>query len=240
MQLKRSNFSHLIASTPPDASIIARGISRRASAAGLSSRADPHRRSEPGISIDERPRRQIFAVDVQKIEQEEHERRRVAAVGRQLDYAERSDAVGAHAAELAVEIGLAHAQRRYGGGDRRIFVRPVEPGARQQLHCPTIEARVHAVAVAFDFVEPLFAIRRLVDELGQLRSDPSRQRGDGALHGKLIGSISDGSLFFTLPTRVLTGQQIISSEGYGASTAFKSRSWYSRRQKSPARRPLRR
>ena len=71
----------------------------------------------------------------------------------------------------------------------------------------------------------MFALRCLVDELGQLRSDPSRQRSgdDGALHGKLIGSISDGSLFLTLPTRVLTGQQIISSEGYGASTAFKSR-----------------
>jgi hypothetical protein len=27
------------------------------------------------------------------------------------------------------------------------------------------------------------------------------------------GSISEGSLFFTLPTRALTGQQIMSSEG---------------------------
>ena len=82
---------------------------------------------------------------------------------------------------------------------------------------------MHAVAVEFDFVEPLFAFRCLGDELGQLRSDPSRQRGgnDGALHGKLIGSISDGSLFLTLPTRALTGQQIISSEGYGASSAFR-------------------
>ena len=81
---------------------------------------------------------------------------------------------------------------------------------------------MHAVAVEFDFVEPLFALRCLVDELGQLRSDPSRQRGgnDGAIHGKLIGSISDGSLFLTLPTRVLTGQQVISSGGYGASTGL--------------------
>jgi hypothetical protein len=30
---------------------------------------------------------------------------------------------------------------------------------------------------------------------------------------KTIGSMSDGSLFLTLPTRALTGQQIISSEG---------------------------
>src|SRR6516162_11834173 len=42
-------------------------------------------------------------------------------------------------------------------------------------------------------------------------------------HCSRIGSIRLGSLFLTLPTRVLTGQQIISSEGYGASAAFKSR-----------------
>ena len=58
-------------------------------------------------------------------------------------------------------------------------------------------------------MESLFALRCLADELDQLRSDPSRQRRDGALHGKLIGAISDESLFFTLPTRVLTGQEII-------------------------------
>ena len=37
-----------------------------------------------------------------------------------------------------------------------------------------------------------------------------------------IGSISDASLFLTLPTRALIGQQIMSSEGQGASIAFRS------------------
>jgi hypothetical protein len=32
-------------------------------------------------------------------------------------------------------------------------------------------------------------------------------------HGKFIGSTKPGSLFLTLPTRALTVQQIISSEG---------------------------
>jgi len=41
-----------------------------------------------------------------------------------------------------------------------------------------------------------------------------------ARHGRLSGSSRPGSLFFTLPTRVLTGQQIIPSEGYGASKDF--------------------
>jgi hypothetical protein len=38
--------------------------------------------------------------------------------------AERSEAVGAYAAELAVEISLAGIERGYGLGDRRIFMRP--------------------------------------------------------------------------------------------------------------------
>ena len=68
-------------------------------------------RGEPGLPLDQRPRPQIFAIGVQKIEQKEHQRRGVAAVGRQLDHAERDDAVGADAARLAVEIGLACADR---------------------------------------------------------------------------------------------------------------------------------
>ena len=58
------------------------------------------------LAFDQGPRPDVFAVEIQKIEQEEHQRRGVAAVGRGLNHAERSDAVGAHAAQLAIEIGL--------------------------------------------------------------------------------------------------------------------------------------
>jgi hypothetical protein len=68
-------------------------------------------RGQARLTIDERPRHQILAVDVEKIEQEEHETGGVAGIGCQLDHAERGDAVGAHAAQLAVEIGLARAER---------------------------------------------------------------------------------------------------------------------------------
>jgi hypothetical protein len=51
---------------------------------------------------------------------------------------------------------------------------PVEPGAGQQAHGAAIEARMHAVAVELDFVEPLIAFRRRVDKLGELRPDPLR------------------------------------------------------------------
>ena len=40
-----------------------------------------------------------------------------------------------------------------------------------------IEPRMHAVAVVFDFMQPLVAVRRRVDQLGELRPDPLRQRG---------------------------------------------------------------
>ena len=60
---------------------------------------------------------------------------------------------------------------------------------------------MHAVAVVFDFVEPLLAFRRRIDQLGQLRPDPLRQR-DGR-HGACLhetdGSFSAFSDVLTLP-----------------------------------------
>jgi len=38
---------------------------------------------------------------------------------------------------------------------------------------------MHAVAVKLDFVQPLRPVRRLVDELGKLRSNPLRQCDSG-------------------------------------------------------------
>jgi hypothetical protein len=57
--------------------------------------------------------------------------------------------------------------------------RPVEPGAGQEAHRAAIQSGVHAEAVELDFVQPLVAFRRRVDELGQLRPNPLRQSGVG-------------------------------------------------------------
>jgi len=38
---------------------------------------------------------------------------------------------------------------------------------------------MHAIAVVFNFVERLVALRRGVDQLSQLQADPLRQRGRG-------------------------------------------------------------
>jgi hypothetical protein len=59
---------------------------------------------------------------------------RMAAVRGKLNDIERDGAVGADAAQFAVEIGLACVELGDGFGDRRILVRPVEAGACQQLH----------------------------------------------------------------------------------------------------------
>jgi hypothetical protein len=51
-------------------------------------------------------------------------------------------------------------------------MRPVETGAGQQPHRAAIEARMHAVAVEFDFVQPVRTFRRLLRERRQLWPDP--------------------------------------------------------------------
>jgi len=56
-------------------------------------------------------------------------------------------------------------------------VGPVKAGAGHEAHRAAIEARMHAVAVEFDFVQPLGPVGRLVDELGELRPYPLRQTG---------------------------------------------------------------
>jgi hypothetical protein len=132
---------------------------------------------EPFLAFDQWPCREILAVEVEKIEQEEHKAGGVAGVGRQLDHAERGDAVGADAAQLAVEISLAGGKRRDRPGDLRIFRGPVEPVAGQLLHLAAVEPGMHAEAVIFDFMQPLVAVRRRFDQLGELRLDPRRQTG---------------------------------------------------------------
>jgi len=132
---------------------------------------------EPLLAVDQRPGGDIVAVEMQKIEQVKDKPRRAAGVRCGLQAAEGRNAVGADAAEFAVEIGLTRVERRHGFGDRGIFVRPVEPGAGEQGDRAMVEARMQPVAVEFDFMQPLVAFRRRVDQLRELRRDPLRQSG---------------------------------------------------------------
>ena len=103
--------------------------------------------------------------------------RGVRVVGRELDDIKRGEAVGADAAQFAVEIGLARFKCRHRFGDGRVLMGPIEAGARQQLEGAAVEPRMQAVAVIFDFVQPAITVRRRVDQLRQLRPHPLRQGG---------------------------------------------------------------
>lgn len=54
---------------------------------------------------------------------------------------------------------------------------PIEPVAGEKPHLAMVEARMHAVTVELDFVQPLVALRRGVDQPGELRLDPFGQSG---------------------------------------------------------------
>jgi hypothetical protein len=110
---------------------------------------------------------------VDEIEKEKDESAAVTGVRCVLDQAEGRGAVGANAAQLPVEIGLPGRERRNRRSDCRVFGSPVQPGAGQQADRGPVQPGMHPVAVEFDFVQPLRPIGRLVDQLGELRFDPT-------------------------------------------------------------------
>jgi hypothetical protein len=67
------------------------------------------------------------------------------------------------AAEFAVDVSRLRLQICERRDDAWIFVAPVEPGASQELHAAVVDARGHAIAVQFDFMQPLRPRRRLLD-----------------------------------------------------------------------------
>jgi hypothetical protein len=76
--------------------------------------------------------------------------------------ADRTSCTKATANQFRLLVDLECAQCFEGAG---IFCAPVEAGARQQLHLAAIDPRVHAIAVEFDLMRPLVALRRLLYEL---------------------------------------------------------------------------
>ena len=123
-----------------------------------------------------RPRVKGFAIEVEEIEQEKDERIALACIRRVLDQAEGGGAIGANAAQLPVEIGLSRRQRRDRRRDRRIFMRPVEPGAGQQPDRAPVQPGMDAVPIELELVQPFPAFRRLINQLSELRFDPTGER----------------------------------------------------------------
>ena len=63
-------------------------------------------RRKARFALDQRPDADILAIEMQKVEDEEHQPSRIAGVRCRLDHAEGGDAVGEDPAQLAVDIGL--------------------------------------------------------------------------------------------------------------------------------------
>ena len=65
-------------------------------------------------------------------------------------------------AQLAIEIGGFDRELLQRLDRASVAVRPVEASPGQQLDIPAVDARMHAVAVVLDLVQPATASRRLV------------------------------------------------------------------------------
>jgi hypothetical protein len=131
---------------------------------------------KPLLPLLDRLRTDSLAVEMQQVEQEKDECLAVPGVRCILDQAEGGRAVRPDAAQFPVEIGLLGRERRYRRRYGRVFMRPVKPGARQQPNGAAVQPCMHAVAIELDFMEPFRPVRRLVDQLGELRLHPGGQR----------------------------------------------------------------
>jgi hypothetical protein len=127
------------------------------------------------LALDQRERCDVVAVQEQQIEREENELVRVAFVHRRLQAAENRNSVGIEGAQLAVEIGRFDRQALQRLNRAPVAVRPVEARAGQERGLAAVDARMHAVAVVLDLVDPSVARRSFFDQARQLRLDPFRR-----------------------------------------------------------------
>jgi hypothetical protein len=99
---------------------------------------------------------------------------------------------GEDAAEFAVQVGVLRRQPGDVLGDGGVFVGPGVAPAGQDLHVAGIKPGVHPVAVEFDFMQPVGAVRCGLDERRQLRLDPGWERGStNRVAGNIRGHCDD-------------------------------------------------
>ena len=139
------------------------------------------------LALDELKARDIPTLDVQKIESVINEARIALAVGRRLRLGEAWQSGIVDAAKLAVDVGGLHVQVRECCDGAWIFVGPIEPGPSQKLNAAVVDARGHAEAVEFDFMQPLRARGRLLDRLEKLGRDEARKGNPSARSTGLDG-----------------------------------------------------
>ena len=86
---------------------------------------------------------------------------------------------------MAAEIGR-------GTDDGGETVSPIVSVAREDTPLPSLKQHLAAVAIVFDFMNPVLALRRLFDRRGKLRLDEP-ESGGYAKHWGFVGGIRPGT-----------------------------------------------
>ena len=123
-----------------------------------------------GAPLDQRPRAQILAVEIEQVEADEDQPLRLPA-HRGSKRREIRQAGLVHDDDLAVDDRRLH--RQLGGrlDDRPVLVGPVEAAPCEGARLAALDQQLGAVAVIFDFVKPAVALGRRLDQRRQLKLD---------------------------------------------------------------------
>ena len=126
---------------------------------------------EPGehrLAVGERAGREVVAVQMQQVEDEEEKGVVTMVAQRRLQSVEAGDAVGQQRHQLAVEQKVAMAEGGDGGGDGGQAGGPIQAVAGDQLDGAALAPGEQPVAVELDLADPLVAVRRDVCGAGEL------------------------------------------------------------------------
>ena len=131
---------------------------------------------EASLAFRQRQGTQIFGLKEQKVEREEDEVFRLVFRKRRLKRREVRCALLVERHRLTVEDAVR--QRLSLPGDGRELPGPVEALAGAKLSLAILDAKLQAIAVELHLMRPACRGRRSLDQLGQLRLDERRHRGD--------------------------------------------------------------
>ena len=153
-----------------------------------------NQRGEALLALDVWERRQVLAIDLQRVEQEEREPA-PALADRLLERGEVASALVVELDDLAVEKRRADLQLARLLDDLRELVGPVEARAGIDLRLAAADAEQAAIAIELHLMDPGGAGRHMIHQrrllrltkLGRLRSSPGRGGGPRALSGRWRG-----------------------------------------------------
>ena len=133
-------------------------------------------RLKPGLALLERQRAQIFSPCEQKIEREQDEVFGFTLRQRGLQGAEARQAARIERHGFSVDHAVGESLAVLGNGGEAVG--PIKTCTGAKMRPTAGHAHLHAVAVEFDLVRPAGPLRRLIDQLRELRFDKCRYLGN--------------------------------------------------------------